>query len=439
MADQTEVEAGIQKGERIIARLFLPAGDDLELPREGFNLRTYDRFLALFDFETNALGAGCDEAILDAVSVMRANIAVTRGDLHTQLSAIHEHLEDKLEHAIHCAVRIWLMINTRPARFDGTAMDLSPVQSWGENQRLCDFVYGVFYPGRPASYPTPSDNYTEQELSDIATESAQIQTRLTHPLTAVNLSRYPKVHIHWTRYLPEHLQFEHNFKDVNVFEHKQWLADAVALLEWHAEQEAQKVARRRSAEEGLGPIPHLNDQGGIPADNDSTLATDTAATPSTTDTYITATTGTDAATVQALPPFPIPLEVLKEALLTLDYLFPPDEKPTTEFLRRRHNRNFDILEVTSSSGPTKPRLRDFRYYHDRLVEIAQEYLNPPRDWSTVWSDNRNPVQFWTFWFGLLILIITLIFGVMATVLAGLQYGAAIHPPENGGGSEPRGP
>jgi hypothetical protein len=49
----------------------------------------------------------------------------------------------------------------------------------------------------------------------------------------------PKIHIHWARYLPKHLQFAHNFKDLNVFQHKRWLVDAVALLERYYAEQAQ--------------------------------------------------------------------------------------------------------------------------------------------------------------------------------------------------------
>lgn len=124
------------------------------------------------------------------------------------------------------------------------------------------------------------------------------------------------------------------------------------------------------------------------------------------------------------PPFPIPIEVLQEALRSLDYLFPPGEKPTRELLKK-YGRDFD--EMTRQPGP-KPRLKDFLYYHDRLIEIGQEFLNPPRDLRTVWSDTRNPIQFWTFWLGLIIVFMTLAFGIIGSVLAGLQYNVARYPP-----------
>jgi hypothetical protein len=125
------------------------------------------------------------------------------------------------------------------------------------------------------------------------------------------------------------------------------------------------------------------------------------------------------------PPFPIPVEVLQEALRSLDYLPPPPgEKPTRELLKR-YRRGFN--KIVRQPGP-KSRLKDFLYYLNRLVEIGQEFLNPPRDLRTVWSDNRNPIQFWTFWLGLTIAFMTFAFGTIASVVAALQYNVARYPP-----------
>lgn len=78
--------------------------------------------------------------------------------------------------------------------------------------------------------------------------------------------------------------------------------------------------------------------------------------------------------------------------MSLDYLFPPDEPSTNKFLQNKH-KDFDKM---GREAGDKARLKDFLYYHDKLIEVGQEFLNPPRNWRRIWSDNRNPVQFWTF-------------------------------------------
>ncbi|KAL3295469.1 hypothetical protein RB213_011012 [Colletotrichum asianum] len=124
--------------------------------------------------------------------------------------------------------------------------------------------------------------------------------------------------------------------------------------------------------------------------------------------------------------FPIPREILQETIDTLNYLYPRDGA-TKRLLRQQGIK----LHVFQRSIPDRPRFRDFKYYKPRMVDVAYEFLNPPRRWGTVWKDSRNPVQFWTFWLGLLIFLFTLAFGIMATVLAGLQLHVALHPPKEG--------
>jgi hypothetical protein len=131
------------------------------------------------------------------------------------------------------------MINSRRIRGDMVITGGGVVQAWAAAQRRCDFLYGIFYPGFLVTFHPPATRYYGEELSDMAKESAEIQTRLTHPLTAVNLSRYPKIHIHRTSYISEPLQFEHNFSYLIVFQQKAWLAASVTLLEeWERRRDA---------------------------------------------------------------------------------------------------------------------------------------------------------------------------------------------------------
>lgn len=71
---------------------------------------------------------------------------------------------------------------------------------------------------------------------------------------------------------------------------------------------------------------------------------------------------------------------------------------------------------------SKVRLREFTFYHDRLIELAQEFISPPKDWSTIFRDYRNPIQYWTFWLGLVIFIAT----VASVALGGAQVYYAQH-------------
>ncbi|KAI8945402.1 hypothetical protein F4801DRAFT_568387 [Xylaria longipes] len=124
------------------------------------------------------------------------------------------------------------------------------------------------------------------------------------------------------------------------------------------------------------------------------------------------------------PQIPIPTQVIEETIESLDYLFPAYEQRTTDYLEK----NGINLDDENGCRGVRPALKDFALYNSRLIDIAYEFLNPPRDWRSIWKDRRNPMQFWTFWLGLLIFIITVVLGVVASVLAGLQLGVALYPP-----------
>jgi hypothetical protein len=114
--------------------------------------------------------------------------------------------------------------------------------------------------------------------------------------------------------------------------------------------------------------------------------------------------------------------------MSLDYLLPSREDRTAEYLEEEKTK----LKLRSLGEPLaahdRPKLRDFSFYHDRLIDIAYECLNPPRNWATIWKDKRNAMSFWTFWLGLLIFFFSLTFGIVASVVAGFQLKFAITPP-----------
>ncbi|KAI0399407.1 hypothetical protein F4802DRAFT_603029 [Xylaria palmicola] len=155
---------------------------------------------------------------------------------------------------------------------------------------------------------------------------ASMQGKLAHPLTAVNLKRYPRIEILWTPYIYDHLRFSVSYKKLQVFGEKQWLQDAKGFLERRGKQ------RRRESDA---------------------------------DQWI------DLESNHELPPYPVPAAVLEEAILSLDYLFPNDQQ--TEVFLDKHGK---VLPLPDSE---RPRLKQFTYYHDRLIEVAQEFLSPPRD------------------------------------------------------------
>ncbi|KLU83130.1 hypothetical protein MAPG_02195 [Magnaporthiopsis poae ATCC 64411] len=312
----------------------------------------------------------------------------------------------KLEKLLNSAISLWLMINPNSMRPPWTNAGV----------KLCDAVRGAFY---PPIQPRPMVLTDEQLEAERLSENTSIEALLRPRLTASNITRLTSIALDWVDELDSHLDFRESegsktSRTVSIFEYNWWLLDAY----WMALRQKQRR--------------------------------DAAAPP-------TPGTGQAAAAAPGPPPetttFPIPLQVLEEALMSLDLLLPGHQPATRQLLSREGKRTLlsfragfvegngyygggegegDAAAPQKLPRPTvsicgRLRLRDFTFYNDRLSELAREYLNPPRDWTTIRRDLRNPVQYYTFWIGLVIFVATLVFGVVASVLAGVQLHYAQHP------------
>ncbi|KAM0547221.1 hypothetical protein ACHAPJ_010483 [Fusarium lateritium] len=89
-------------------------------------------------------------------------------------------------------IRIWLMVDT-------AADEEMDDYGWRRERKFCDFVHGLFYPGQKAPiYPnTPETRVRDTELAaEMASETTQIQSSLTHPLTAANMKKLTSITTH---------------------------------------------------------------------------------------------------------------------------------------------------------------------------------------------------------------------------------------------------
>ncbi|KAF4446969.1 hypothetical protein F53441_9440 [Fusarium austroafricanum] len=279
-----------------------------------------------------------------------------------------------LNHILDGIIRIWLMVDPSPVEEIHNA-------GWRGQRKFCDFVHGLFYPGQEAlKYPSSKTTQTRDSelVAEMTSETTQIQSSLTHPLTASNMKKLTNITIYWTRQLDKHLEYDADYENLSVFAQIRWLFDARDIIQrW----------RRDNT-----PDPELTTQ---PEPN--------------------------------ICPFPIPLEVIQETITSLELLFPRYNIPTNRFLKA-HNESLYLFRVRNPGdvrdrAGSKVRLKEFVFYHDRLIELAQEFINPPKSWNTIFKDYRNPIQYWTFWIGLVIFAAT----VVSVVLAGVQVYYAAHP------------
>lgn len=111
---------------------------------------------------------------------------------------------------------------------------------------------------------------------------------------------------------------------------------------------------------------------------------------------------------------PLPASLTQETLLTLSILFPTWDLRTTRLLRNTP------LSSHPLSSPSYAHLNAFHHWRDRLARIHQEFQSPGPGWRHLWSDRRNALQWYTFWFAVAILVLTVAFGSAGLVLSSLQ-------------------
>ncbi|KAG4444414.1 hypothetical protein IFR05_000005 [Cadophora sp. M221] len=115
----------------------------------------------------------------------------------------------------------------------------------------------------------------------------------------------------------------------------------------------------------------------------------------------------------------IPNEVIDEYIKTMNLLFPSSDPKTQKFLRKRlKKQSFGMEGPVGYPGPLY--LSDFHFWRDRLSTLYAEFCQPPPSMTQLFNDRRNVLQWYTFWFAVLIVGLTLVFGIISSVTAGLS-------------------
>jgi hypothetical protein len=88
----------------------------------------------------------------------------------------------------------------------------------------------------------------------------------------------------------------------------------------------------------------------------------------------------------------------------------------------QHDQTFHLHSSidgsTNLSRPLSP--SDFHHWRDRLLELHCIFHSPPIGWSQMWADRRNPLQWYTFWIAIVILVLTIAFGIVSSVTSIIQ-------------------
>jgi hypothetical protein len=125
-----------------------------------------------------------------------------------------------------------------------------------------------------------------------------------------------------------------------------------------------------------------------------------------------------------------PSGFVDETLQTLALLLPCHDRKVKSWYQKQMKR-FTLDENAIKGGPLKTddrNLDKFKYWSGRL-EILKDIFDDAEP-STIlqwWQDRRRRVQWYTFWVAVLVLVLTIFFGVIQCVEGGMQVYKAYHP------------
>jgi len=125
-----------------------------------------------------------------------------------------------------------------------------------------------------------------------------------------------------------------------------------------------------------------------------------------------------------------PAGLLRETLRTLALLFPPHDPDTEKFLRKLDGNTVLDKQLTNCGQLrlSERQIETYAFWHDRLILLKQAFdQSRPATLSHWWHDRRNGVQWYTFWVAVVVLFLTIFFGMVQSIEGALQVYKAYHP------------
>ncbi|KAF5848161.1 hypothetical protein GGP41_005571 [Bipolaris sorokiniana] len=127
-----------------------------------------------------------------------------------------------------------------------------------------------------------------------------------------------------------------------------------------------------------------------------------------------------------------PTDLIEETLRTLALLFPQHNREVRMWLQSRsgsssHGIDRQLLKCGYLRLEERQQ-NNFHFWHDRLVILKQAYdESRPATLSQWWLDRRNTVQWYTFWVAIVVLFLTIFFGLVQSIEGALQVYKAYNP------------
>ena len=122
--------------------------------------------------------------------------------------------------------------------------------------------------------------------------------------------------------------------------------------------------------------------------------------------------------------------MVQETIRTLALLLPGSTKrPNKWYQRRRKGFEQELDPRAGSSGhlnASSRRIENFPYWGERLATLKQAFddSEPKSIWHW-WRDDRRRVQWYTFWIAVIVLLLTIVFGLLQSITAIIQTAATM--------------
>ena len=127
----------------------------------------------------------------------------------------------------------------------------------------------------------------------------------------------------------------------------------------------------------------------------------------------------------------LPDRLLLETLQTLALLIPRANRKCKHWFERIHSQG--EAEIDKAAGDVEllhwaRSPEKYQYWGQRLIMIKDAYdASEPKDLGQWWHDRRRKVQWYTFWVAILVLVLTIVFGLIQSVTGVMQVYYATHP------------
>jgi hypothetical protein len=106
-------------------------------------------------------------------------------------------------------------------------------------------------------------------------------------------------------------------------------------------------------------------------------------------------------------------------------LLPRSDTNCARWLRKQQKNHF-IDSALSDLEPAKRNISCYSFWRERLDILEEEFTeSEPRTLSQWWFDRRKRVQWYTFWVAILVLALTIFFGIAQTATGAIQAWASI--------------